>query len=255
MRGKDFIISIDIAGVKTPICYAVDCVFDFTYSTRRIIDPSSRWRDHLADDISYTIQVPGIVVYTSIVNWVQLKQWADAGAKLTWHASAYPNGGYSMTGTMLITTLNKTSQLRDKIKFDMSAIGCKAAQDVFTPIITDVYLADSSMQRLAGCPNPYPVSVYWYNADGTGPGTLIGVAFNADDVMNLYNNHSENEYFQLTGYTSGCDFSLKANWDVPFVPSVIFAAASPELGLWSGEGDEGISPDQDNDELLSPEYA
>ncbi|WP_126244333.1 hypothetical protein [Chitinophaga rhizosphaerae] len=255
MKGKDFIIYIEDNGVETPICYATDCVFDFQYSTRRIVDPTTRWRRFLADDITYTVQVPGVVVFRASVNWVKLKGWAEQGAELKWRASAYAVGGYSMSGSILITSLNFTSQMKDVIKFDMAATGTGMAKDVFQPIPADVFLADSSMARLFGCPDPYPVSLYWYNADGTSPGGVIGIAYNADDVINQFNSYPENQYFQLTGYTSGCDFSLLAEWDAPFVPSVVFASASPGLGLWTGTDNEGITPDPDTNELISPNYA
>ncbi|MGE7777385.1 hypothetical protein ACQKLP_21885 [Chitinophaga sp. NPDC101104] len=255
MKGKDFIIYTELNGVETPICYATDCVFDFQYSTRRIVDPTTRWRKFLADDISYTIQVPGVVVFRANINWVQLKKWADAGAEVKWRASAYAVGGYSLSGSMLITSLNFTSQMRDVIKFDMSATGTGMQEDVFQPIPADVFLADASMDRLFGCPDPYPVSLFWYNSDGTAPGALMGIAYNADDVISVFNAYAENQYFQLTGYTSGCDFSLLAEWDAPFVPSVIFASSTPDMGLWTGQSNEGVSPNLDNNDLISPGYA
>lgn len=253
--GKDFMITIDVNGTEVPICHATDCIIDKQYGTLETSGPQGYWRDYIGEYAGYTIQVPGLVVYTESVNWVQLEQWADARTKLKWYATAFDNGGVVHSGTMLITNLNLTSQMRDVMKFEMSAIGCGAMVTAQLPISSTVYLADENKIRLAGCPNPYPVGVYWYGPDGNSIGVFLGIALNSDDVINWFNNYEGNEYYELTGATSGCDFNLLSAWNAPFVPTVIFAQPTPELGMWSGTGDEGISPDQINDELLSPAYS
>ncbi|WP_343702688.1 hypothetical protein [Chitinophaga sp.] len=255
IKGKDFIISIEVGGVRRPICYATDCVIDLTYGTRKIADPTTHWRNYLGDDAGYTLQVPGVVAYKAVVNYAQIKAWADQRQRVRWYATAFENGGVVHTGEMLITGLNLTSQMRDVVKFDMSAIGCGPLDDQYLPINTAVYLADGGKQRLAGCPNPYPVSVYWYDANG-GIGDFIGIALNADNVITLFNEYAGNQYYQLTGYTTGCDFNLQSQWDAPFVPDVVYAIATPGLGLSPDQNNNlGLSPDQDNDQQLSPGYA
>lgn len=253
--GKDFVIMIEVNGQQVPICHATDCIIDKQYGTIETSGTQDYWRDYIGEYVGYTLQVPGLVVYTESVNWVQLEQWADNRTKLKWFATAFDNGGVIHSGTMLITNLNLTSQMRDAMKFDMSAIGCGKMVTELLPVSSAVYLADFSKERLAGCPDPYPVVLYWYNSDGSGPGVMMGVADNADEVVSVFNGYAENTKYELTGYTSGCDFNLLSDWDAPFIPTVIYALPAPALGMWTGTDDEGVSPDQDNDELLSPYYS
>jgi hypothetical protein len=138
----------------------------------------------------------------------------------------------------------------------MAAIGCGEKITSLLPIPSTPYLADDNKERLVGCPNPYPVAVYWYSADGSGIGVFIGIAFNNSDVVSLLNGYAENEYYTFSVGTSGCDFNALSDWNAPFIPDVIFAEAAPSLGLSPDQNnDRGLSPDQDNDQQLSPGYA
>lgn len=256
IRGKDFIISIVQDGVSKPICHATDCIINMDFEAREISGPQGQWRDYIGGYSGYNLSVPGVVMYTEVMNYIQLEQIAKLRQKVQWHAGEYDNEGVVHSGTMLITSLNLTSQFRDAVKFEMTAIGCGEKETGLLPFVREVYLADEFKVRLPGCPNPYPVSVYWYNSDGSAPGEFLGIAFNNDDVVSLYNNYAENEYYELSVGTSGCDFNLLVDWNAPFIPDVVFAQAAPELGMSPDfDLDYGMSPDQDNDELLSPGYA
>lgn len=235
IAGKDFMIEIEIDGEKVPICYSTDCIIDIQYDSREVIDPSSRWRNYIGDMAGYTIQVPGAIVYSSVVNWVQLEQWAAARKRLKWYASAYSSGGVIHSGTMLITGLSLSSQQDNIMRFDLSAVGCGELVQQLLPIIKDVYLSDLGGVRLSGCPNPYPCMVLWYD------GTIIGLANNADDVMTVFNEYEGNQYYQLTGTDTGCNFTMSIEWDAPEQPDWVPA----EQGAGFVMGRTGMIGDND----------
>lgn len=249
IKGKDFIISVVVDGSPKDICYATDCIIDQDFEAREITAPVGVARDYLGGKQGYSITVPGLVVWTSEMNYIQLEALAKARTKFQWEASDSDNGGVKHSGTILITNISLTSQHRDAIRFDMTAIGCGPKGTALNPISKTVYLADFLGVRLPGCPNPYPVSLYWYDE------TFIGIANNADEVIEQFNNYIGNLYFELTGYTGGCDFNMLIDWNAPFQPDFIIAEATPDLAMWTGSADESISNDQDNDNALSPGYA
>lgn len=249
IKGKDFEISIIQDGNPVLLCYATDCIIDQNADAREITAPIGRARDYISGFIGYTLSVPGLIVWASPMNFIQLENLYKSGIKFQWEASDSDNGGVLHSGIALITQLTLNSQFRDAMRFEMNAIGCGPKITQLLPISKTVYLADFLGIRLAGCPNPYPVSVYWYDE------TFIGIANNADDVMQLFNDYSENQFYQVTGYTSGCDFNMLIDWNADFIPNFIIAEATPELAMWTGSDDEAISNDQDNDNAISPGYA
>jgi hypothetical protein len=236
IAGKDFVISIDVDGEPTPICYATDCIIDIQYEAREVIDPASNWKNYIGDMAGYTLSVPGLIAYSDVVNWVQLEQWAGQRKKLSWYASAFGDGGVTHSGTMLITGLNLTSQQNDAMKFDMNAVGCGPLVQQLLPIIKDVYLSDLGGVRLPGCPNPYPCVVLWYD------GTVIGLANNADDVMTVFNNYEGNQYYQLVGTDTGCNFTMSIAWNAPEQPDWVPAeqGAGFVLGRTGHVGDNDV---------------
>lgn len=256
IRGKDFVIEIEQDGQWKPLCFATDCIINMDFEAKEISGPQGQWRDYIGGYSGYSINVPALTMFKEDMNFVQLEALAKGRTKFNWRAGDELPSGVVHSGTVLITNLNLTSQMRDAVKFDMTAIGCGEKETEQLPFTTTVYLADENKERLFGCPNPYPVAVYWYSADGNGIGVFIGIALNNDDVVSLYNSYEENEYWQLSVGTSGCDFNLITDWNAPFIPDVVFAQAAPSLGLSPDQvNDLGLSPDQDNDQQLSPGYA
>lgn len=240
---------IVVDGAPKLICRATDWIMSETYDVLEKTGPQGKGRDYLSTYTGYTLQVPGVVAYTENVNILQLRQWAREGKRLNWLGTPNaPGEGVVESGVMLITNITVTAQFRDCIRFDMSAIGCGLPDTQTLPFVRPVYLAGFDGVRLVGCPNPYPVMLYWYD------GTLIGPANNADDVISQFNSYPNNSYYTLTGYTTGCDFTLSAAWDAPEIPTTVIAEPAPEMALWTGSGDGGIANDQDNNELISPYY-
>lgn len=236
IRGRDFIIMIEVNGEQKPICHATDCIINIQYDAREVIDPTTNWRNYIGDLAGYTIQVPGVVSYNDDVNWVQLEQWAAQRTKLNWYASAFENGGVTHSGTLLITGLNLTSQQNDAMRFDLSAVGCGALVQQLLPIIKEVYLSDLGGVRLPGCPNPYPCMVLWYD------GTTIGLANNADEVMTVFNAYEGNQYYQLVGTDTGCNFTMSIAWNSPEQPDWVPAeqGAGFVLGRTGQVGDNDV---------------
>lgn len=256
IKGKDFILEVERNGVFIPVCYATDCVINMDFEAIEISGPQGQWRDYIGGYSGYTLNVPGLVMYKEDMNYTQLEAIAKSRSKFRWRAGDEIPSGFVHAGTALITNLGLTSQMRDVVKFDMTAVGCGEKESQQLPFNTTVYLADENKVRLPGCPNPYPVSVFWYSADGNGIGVFLGIALNADNVVSLYNEYEENEYWELSVGTTGCDFNLITDWNAPFVPDVVFAQTEPGLGLSPDQNNNlGLSPDQDNDEQLSPGYA
>lgn len=245
--GKDFMLYIVDNNVERVVCHATDFTISEDYDNIEISGPQSKWRDYLASYAGYTLSVPGVIAYLDDVNIIQLKQWARQGRKLQWLGSAFENGGVRESGTMLITNLTQTAQFRDAMRFDMSAVGCGEPLTNLLPINKVVYLSDFDNVRLPGCPNPYPVYVYWYD------GTLIGVADNPDDVTNLFNNYIRNIYYQISPGLTGCDFNMSAAWNSPQpIPDVIYAGAAGMMAMWVGGEDHVLSPDQTDNQVLTP---
>lgn len=254
IKGRDFNIYIEKNGVPTRVCNATDFVYQSVRDTVEISGPQGQDRDYVAAKKGYTINITGVVTYIDGYSYLDIETAFNAGAKVKWTGRDILNGGIVHTGTILFTNMAWASPVRGDFTFDYSAIGCGPKETLRLPIPSEVYLADANFERLFGCPNPYPVSVFWYNEDGNAPGDLLGIAYNADDVVTLYNNSVLNEYYIISVAATACDFNLLSNWDAPFIPTVIFAQAAPALGAWTGRNNEGSSPDQLNSELSSPGY-
>lgn len=242
-------ISILVDGSPVDICFSTDCAINQIFEAREISGPQGQWRDYIGGFSGYTISVPGLINWQSAMNYLELEALAHARKKFQWTASDSDNGGVVHSGTILATQLNLTSVNKDAARFDFSAIGCGPKITQKLPIASNVYLANFAGNRLPGCPDPYPVALYWYDQ------TFIGIANNADEVIDQYNSYIGNLYYMLTGYTTGCDFSLLSSYNAPFIPTFILAEQAPSLAMWTGNNNEAISNDQDNNNAISPGYA
>lgn len=252
IAGYKFILSLDIGGgVMAPIGCATDCAINETYDTREISGPQGKWRDYIPDYAGYTLSAPGLQVYTAPAGILLLQNYGRSGTRFNWSASAFDNGGIIEKGTILITQLNKTAQFRDAMRFDMTAIGCGAPQTVFAPIQTIVYLSDFEKVQLAGCPNPYPITLFWYDL------TMIGPADNADDVIAIFNAYSalNGSFYTLTSSVDGgCRFNMSISYLAPKpYPTTIFAQPGAAFALSDNQLiNNMLSPDQISDQGLTP---
>jgi len=248
IKGVDFNIYIEKDGVPTKVCSSTDFVLRRSRQLIEISGPQGLDQDFIVTRKGYNINISGLVTYVDGYTYLDIENAYENGVRLVWTGRDKLNGGVVHKGVMLFTGLDWSSPVRGAFSFEAAAVGCGPKQTLLTPIITTVYLADQFGTRLAGCPNPYPVTLLWYD------NTVIGIANNADDVITQFNSYAGNSYFQLTSYTGGCDFSMSVEWDAPFIPAFIIAIPTPGLAMRTGIDDEAISNDQDNDEVISPNY-
>lgn len=251
IAGADFMVSIEVNGEAVPVCYATDCQISQTFDTREISGPQSRWRDYIPDYMGYTIDIPVLLVYQEAFNFLDFQSAGQNGQRLKWAASAFENGGIVHSGEILLTSLNLTSQMRDTIKFDVSAIGCGELKTEAKPIQKVVYLSDFNKKMLAGCPNPYPLSVFWYDL------SLIGPATNPDEVIQIFNEYSAdhgNYYKLISSVDGGCYFNMEISFNSPQpYPDTVFAQQGAIFAISVDQSiDNVLSTDQDMNNVLTP---
>lgn len=248
IKGSDFAFYITTDSGKEIVCHATD--FSMTVNTDEIeiTGPADgAWRKFLPGLHNYTLSVPGLVAFTDPMNAVQLQDIQYSRKIVEWTAGLDPNGGLQYTGQMFITTMTITAQTRDAVKFDMAARGTGPQTILKNPITKSVYLSDRSGNRLAGCPNPYPVGVLWYD------GTFIGPAGNEDEVISVFNEYavSQGAFLTLVSYTGGCDFVMQVAWNSPLNPDVIYAVSAPGFALRGTMPNEAIGGAFDTNEVIS----
>lgn len=248
--GSDLILSIVEGASSSPVCYSTDVQINREYRTRLIASPNGRSDDFISDGKGYTLEIPLLVVYEAYYNYLYFADKAESGARINWSASAFDNRGVVHSGQVLVTTLNLTSQMRDLIKTDVSLLGCGPLITEFKPINTSVYLSDFAKIQLPGCPNPYPVSVFWYD------GTLLGPASNADEVVQLFNDYSvtHGNYYTISYGDGGCIFGMQIAYFSPKpYPTTIFAQPGAAFALSDNQFiNNMLSPDQLSDQGLTP---
>lgn len=251
IKGADFIFRIKKGDDYIVVCYATDCQINRTFEIREISGPQGKDRDYISDYRGYTISIPFLVVYTEAYNYIDFSKAAEAGDKLEWAASAFENGGVVYSGSVLVTELDMSSQMRDVMKVDCTLQGCGEFKTDYLPTYTTVYLSDFNKVQLAGCPNPYPVTVFWYDH------TLIGLADNPDDVIQVFNDYSaaNGELYTLTSSVDGgCQFNMQIEYSAlqPY-PTTVFAQPGGAFALSDNQFiDNMLSPDQYSDNALTP---
>lgn len=249
--GSQFMMYIELNGQPEVVCYATDVQINRTYDTKEISGPQGPDRYFLYDMRSYTLQIPLLVVFNTIFNYLDFANAGENRLILNWSASTSPVGGIRFSGQALLTELDLTSQMRDIIKSDVSLIGSGPLVTEKLPISIVVYLSDFDKIRLVGCPDPYPITVFWYD------GSMIGPADNADDVINIFNAYSAthgNLYTLTSSVDGGCNFNMDISYeaDEPY-PTTIFAQPGALFAISSDQiNDFVISPDQNNDQGLTP---
>lgn len=257
IKGKDLIFSIFKDGVPTPVCYATDFTINRVRDVKEISGPQGLDKDYIPSYKGYTIGISTVVSYIDGYSLIDIEAAFDAGTRLQWRGSDQGAVGVVHGGTILLTGVSWATPVRGDFTSEVAGIGCGPKTTNFVDLFVSVFLAGPDGLRLPGCPNPYPVMVYWYNASG-GIGSPIGIANNNDDVVNVFNAYSMSvgSGMALGQGLTGCDFYMSVPWDAPFVPEVVFAEATPELAMSvSQELDIVVSPDQDNDQVISPGYA
>lgn len=247
IKGKDFKFYIKRDGVPIAICKATDCTISINTEELETTAPNSgAFRHYLPGLHDIDIQVPGIVAYSDDMNFVQIQELQLSRTTFEWEASAFETGGLRYKGIAFIRTSSQTSNYRDLLRFDASLRVTGGLTIEKGNIISRVYLANLQGIRLQGCPNPYPVSVLWYD------GTIIGLANNPDDVITQFNAYAENEWYTLSEPDNSCNFTMSTVWNAPEIRTFVPAQQGSDIALWKGEDDAGISPDEISNDLLTP---
>lgn len=239
---------LTVSATKKVLCHATDWSLSTSTEEVEITGPGSgAWREFIPGLNSYTLNVPGVIAFTDDMNAVQLSDMQNARQIVEWTAGMQPDGGLQYHGFMFITSLSINSQVRDAMRFDMSARGTGPEDVLKLPITKSVYLADRQNVRLAGCPNPYPVGVLWYD------GTLIGPAADADDVISIFNAYSitQGGFLTLLTYSSGCDFTMQVAWNSPLNPDVVYAVEGGAFALRGTMPNEAIGGQDNTNEVIS----
>lgn len=248
IRGTDFNFFVVRDGIVTLLCRSRDFTLNTTTDELETTGPTNgSWRSFLPGLNSYTLSAQGLVNYTDNFNIVQLQEVENSREVVEWFAGLSPSGGLQYHGYMFITSIQMTSQFRDTVQFDMTARGTGPQDILKNPITKSVYLANKRGVRLAGCPNPYPVGVLWYDD------TFIGVAETADEVMTVFNEYSatQGNFLQLTGFTTGCDFTMEVAWNSPLDPNIVVAIPGGAFVLAGGGPNDVIGESEENVNVIS----
>lgn len=252
IEGYKFVIYMVVNDQPQIVCYANDVQINRSYDSVEISGPQGKDRYYEYDMRGYTISIPSLVSWVDKFNYRDFKAMGDNNVILPWRASSYINGtGYVLSGNVLITELNLTSQQRDMVKMDVTLLGSGPLVEELIPIDVVVYLSDFDKNLLVGCPNPYPLTIFWYD------GTMIGPADNADDVIYIFNQYSASNgnYYTLTSSVDGgCQFNMQISFEAPEpYPTTIFAQQGALFAISDDqENNSVISPDQDDDQGLTP---
>jgi|GEM_PF-4834496 len=244
--GKDLMLYTGTGALtaESVICLLKDCTLSISADLLETTGPGGKFKRYVYSAIGYTISGNGIVSYTAINNLVQIQEQLIAWQKINWKFTAFHSGGLIYSGVLLWNNVDNSSMFSDAAQFSFQATGDGDFGIEKIPFLKTVYLADQFGNRLPGCPDVYPVKVFWVD------GSLMGIAYDQVDVINLFNSYPSNTSLTLNGYTSGCDFNLSAAWNATDVPDWIVAEKlNDDLALSDayiniiGDGDgKGLSP-------------
>lgn len=220
IKGKDLLLYLGEGDptMATAICLIKDCTLSIQGEKLETSGPGSYFRTYIYGYIGATLSAEGLVAYNAPMNVVQLQEFLLDRKIISYKFTAFETGGLVYSGQLLIDKVDNSSPDKEYAGFTLDAtITGKPGIDK-TNTLKTVYLANTSGVRLPGCPNPYPVKIYWYD------GAQIGIAFDPVDVINIFNQYPSNTELTLTGFSSGCDFTLSAAWSASFVPDYILAS-------------------------------
>lgn len=245
--GSDLLISMSTSqGQLTPVCHSKTCTLSRDREMLVITDPNGPDESYIPSIKRGTISSDGLMVYQDEINGISVLEWLESGAEVYFSFTTNRNGGLTISGTMFIDHWEETGDYTDLVVYSFTARINGAITIQKLPIVKQVYLADLAGVRLAGCPNPYPVVVLWYD------GAVIGPAENPDEVVAQFNAYEGNEYYSLSSPDNSCNFTMSIAWNAPTIPDWVPAEQGGLTGLWVGTGDEGISPSEDGNELITP---
>lgn len=226
----------DSTGTPVPICHSRNCSLDYDREMIETSGPTGPDRRYLPGYRGGTISAESLVVLEDEVNGIAVLEWLRDGKQVSFMFTTEEQGGLILSGKMYIQRWNLTGDMNGVALYSFSGpIDGPLSIDKLD-IIKPVYLADLGGIRLPGCPDPYPVTVLWYD------GTVIGLANNAAGVVSQFNNYPGNKYYKISATTSGCDFTMTIKWNAPDRPKWVPAETGNGLviGLTGKVGDPGV---------------
>ena len=243
--GRDLLISMsDDKNNLVPVCHSKSCTLSRDRDMLVITDPFGPDERYIPARKRGTVAAEGLMIYTDTVNGISVLDWLEDGKLVFFSFTTSLNGGLILSGQMYIDHWEETGEYSGVLTYSFTGkIHGKLNREKQNTLKT-IYLADTYGTRLPECPNAYPVRVYWYD------GTALGIAYDQADVIGLYSSYAGNTELLLTGFTSGCDFTLSAAWSASFIPDWIVAEAlNDDLAISDaqiniiGDGDgDGLAP-------------
>lgn len=226
------------------ICLMRNCTLTISGDKLETTGPGGPWKRYIYNSLGATITGDGVVSYGVPNNVVQIQEQLIARRIVNWKFTAFHSGGLIYSGRLIWDSVDNSAPFREVSQFSFESTVDGEVSIEKIPNLKVVYLADSNGVRLPGCPNVYPVRIYWYD------GTVLGIAYDQADVIGLFNAYPGNTNLVLNGYTTGCDFNLSADWTVGFIPDWIVAEPlNDDLALSDayiniiGDGDgSGLAP-------------
>jgi len=243
--GTDLILSMsDNQNNLIPVCHSKSCTLSRSRDMLVITDPEGQDEKYLPGRKRGTVAADGLMIYQDVVNGISVLEWLENGTLVSFAFHTSARGGLIISGQMYIDHWEETGDYSSALSYSFTAKINGKITIVKSNIISTIYLSDRNGVRLTGCPNPYPVRIYWYD------NTVLGIAYDQADVIGLFNIYAADKGLKLTGFSSGCDFTLSASWTAEFIPEWIVAetvtdglAISDAYINIIGDGDgAGLSP-------------
>ncbi|WP_343692760.1 phage tail tube protein [Chitinophaga sp.] len=245
--GQDLIISINTdQNNLIPVCHSKTCSLSRDRDMLTITNPTTADESYIPSTKRGTISGDGLMIYQDVINGVSVLEWLESGALVAFKFSTSLSGGLIYSGSMYIDHWEISGEISDMVTYSFTAKINGALKIEKNDFVKTVYLSDLFGVRLAGCPNPYPVAVLWYD------GSLIGLANNPDDVVSQFNGYAPNLYYRLSSPDNSCNYTMNIVWNAPEQPNWVPAEAGGLTGLWTGSGDGGISPSENGQDLITP---
>ncbi|QJB39723.1 hypothetical protein HF324_18415 [Chitinophaga oryzae] len=241
--GIDLILSMG-TGTPVPVCHSKSCTLSRSRDYLTITDPTGPDEKYLPSIKRGTVAAEGLMVYKESINGISVLEWLENGSLVGFSFRTSASGGLIISGKMYIDHWEETGDYSSALSYSFTGKINGPMQIVKSTVQKTVYLADVTGVRLPQCPNPYPANIFWYD------GTLLGIAYDVPDVISLFNSYPVNKDLRLTGFSSGCDFTLSVGWTAETSPDWIvaenisdrMAIAASELNI-IGDGDvAGLSP-------------
>lgn len=254
LKGIDFnMYNINDNGQREILCYANDCNIEINVDTAEIMGNTSFWKDYVAVKAGYTISAPYLCIWDEgAFNYLKMFTMLKQGKRISWEASSWKEGGIIFSGDIMLVRLGFTSPDNNLIRIESSFVGLGEPLQRKEPIMQQVYLSDFNNNMLAGCPDPYPLSIFWFDH------TLIGFATTPAEVISTFNYYSNTQkggvYTLTSSVDGGCNFNMAIDISAPQpYPTTVYGRQGARFAMSPMQmNNDALSPDQTNNFVISP---